>query len=76
MPQRLGLVAGTGEASGYGGARGLTAAVAAADVEPDDVEADEDASMLPESKAADAVDPLVEAGCARKRCRERYELRT
>ena len=54
--------------------RGLAADAAGNDVEPEDLaaaaaaadeEADEEASLLPESKAADATDPLIEAGCAR-----------
>ena len=45
--------------------RALAAQVAAADPDPDpeDEEADEEASMLPENRAADAVDPLIEPGC-------------
>lgn len=51
--------------------RALAAAVAAVDPDldpdPEDGEADEEASMLPENRAADAVDPLIEPGCAFQR---------
>ena len=60
---RLVRAGGAEQSTLSGSVRGLTAA--AADAEPDDVEADEEASMLPESAAADAADPLVEAGCDR-----------
>ena len=71
--RRAALTARGRRVGGWPG-RGLTAAPAAeeaadpaedaAAVAAADEEADEEETMLPESKAADAADPLIEAGCA------------